>query len=200
MKKQAFLLILSILLIGQTFCQERDTIIGKIALISNPCFESPCLPGAVFAIENDTSDIILSIDESWQWSDRQLIINNDTLNIDDSIKVIGIISTKKDMQNEIYYEIEVDTTFLMTSSINRIENSNISIYPNPSDGTFSIKSSYSNILGIEVINVNGRRVYFSENDAPVTNVVVEGLKEKGIVILKVLITNNQTITQKILIQ
>jgi hypothetical protein len=184
MKKNVFLLILSILLIGQTFCQENDTIIGRIAQISNPCFESPCLPGAVFAIENDTSDFILSIDESWQWSDKQLIINNDTLNIDDSIKVIGIISTKKDMQNEIYYEIEVDTTFLMTSSINRIENSNISIYPNPSDGTFSIKSSCSNILGIEVINDNGKRVYFSENDAPVTNVVIEGLKEQGIVILK----------------
>jgi hypothetical protein len=187
-------------LIGQTFCQENDTIIGKIALISNPCFESPCLPGAVFAIENDTSDFILSIDESWQWSDNLLIIKNDTLNIDDSIKVIGIISTKKDLQNETYYEIEVDATFLMTSSIKRLKNSNISIYPNPSDGTFSIKSSCSNILGIELINVNGKRIYFSENDIPVKNVVIEGFKEKGIAILKVLINNNQTITQKILIQ
>lgn len=194
------LIFLSYITIGHIYCQENDTITGKIVQISNPCLDDPCLPGTVFAIENDTSDYIITLDSTWQWADNHLIINGDTLSVNDSIKAIGVISTKTDLQNEIYYEIEIDTTFFLSTSINQIIKNDILIYPNPSNGFIIVKSDDSDIIGVEIFNVNGEGIYLSKNKIPTKNIEIENLKEKGLVVLKTETISNQIITKKILIQ
>lgn len=199
-KKFLTFVILSLIVIGHIYCQENDTLIGKIVQISNPCLDDPCLPGTVFAIENDTSVYIITLNSTWQWADNPLIINGDTLSVNDSIKAIGIISIKTDLQSEVYYEIEIDTTFFLSTYINQIIENDILTYPNPSNGLVVIKSDDSDIIGVEIFNVNGKRVYLSKNKIPTNNIEIKKLKEKGLVILKIETINNQIITKKVLIQ
>jgi len=187
-------------MIGHMFCQEKDILIGRIVEISNPCLDEPCLSGTVFAVKNDTSNFIISLNETWQWIDNHLIIKGDTLSVNDSIKVIGIISAKTDLQNEIYYEIEVDTTFFLSTSINQIIVNDILTYPNPSNGTFLIQSNNSNINGVEVLNLNGKSISFSKSRFPVSEMLIKNLHADGLVILKIETDNNKIITKKILIQ
>lgn len=199
-KKFLTFVILSLIVIGHIYCQENDTLIGKIVQISNPCLDDPCLPGTVLAIENDTSVYIITLNSTWQWADNPLIINGDTLSVNDSIKAIGIISIKTDLQSEVYYEIEIDTTFFLSTYINQIIENDILTYPNPSNGLVVIKSDDSDIIGVEIFNVNGKRVYLSKNKIPTNNIEIKKLKEKGLVILKIETINNQIITKKVLIQ
>jgi hypothetical protein len=200
MKRLIFTLLLTSSMIIHPLCQEKDTVTGKIVHISNPCLDEPCLPGTVFAIKNNTLDYIISIDASWQWSENPLIINNIILNIDDSIKAIGIISEKTDLQNRIYHEIEVDSTFFLSTMIKNIIKDNILIYPNPSEGSILIESTNSMLRGVEVFNINGKTIIFSKRNLSNTNIVVDGLKEKGIVFLQITMDNNEIITKKILIK
>ncbi len=199
-KKKLTLVILSSIVIGHIYCQKNDTITGKIVQISTPCLDEPCLPGTLFAIENDTSDYIITLNSTWQWADNPLIINGDTLSVNDSIRAIGTISTKTDLQSEIYSEIEIYTTFFLSTSINQIIRNNILTYPNPSNGLIVIKSDDSDIKDVEIFNVKGESIYLSKNEIPTKNIKIKNLKEKGFFILKIETINNQIITKKILIQ
>ena len=87
----------------------EDHISGRIVSIPNPCLEEPCLPGMVLAISSDYDSInyILALQENslwkWCWFD-ELIINNDTLRVNDSVYVRGIRSAEKnDIHLQKYY-------------------------------------------------------------------------------------------------
>ena len=84
--------------------------------------------------------------------------------------------------------------------IKNIIKDNILIYPNPSEGSILIESTNSMLRGVEVFNINGKTIIFSKRNLSNTNIVVDGLKEKGIVFLQITMDNNEIITKKILIK
>lgn len=83
------------------------TLTGKITTIGNPCNTVPCLPGIVAALETDIVNYVITVNNSWFWSDDEIIIGNDTLQINDSVEIFGNVSIKKDLNSNTYYEIEV---------------------------------------------------------------------------------------------
>ncbi len=84
---------------------DKKTITGKLTEIPNPCTTDPCLPGVVTAIETDSLNYIITVNHLWY--DREVVINNDTLRVNDSVEAYGSITKKQDLQSQTYYEIEI---------------------------------------------------------------------------------------------
>ena len=74
---------------------------------------------------------------------------------------------------------------------------NISIYPNPSKGTFAISSQDMNIDNVEIFNIQGQLVYKKSVKGEKIN--IEGLKS-GFYPVKVTLENGKQITQKITVK
>lgn len=196
--KRTILFLFTFALIGQLFCQEKDTLYGRILFAPNPCLDVPCLPGMVLAVENDTSIFILTIGGTWLLTDNPLVINNYTFENNDSVVIIGTIFLKKDIKLEKYYEIEIDSISFLTTSIEQLTTKSICVYPNPSNGMILINANDLNIKGIEVFDISGQKIYQSYKNPTTNIIVIEGLLNKGILILKILLDDNQVLTQKII--
>lgn len=101
-----------------------------------------------------------------------------------------------------YYDMgafEATTTCSKSLPSSNIENSNIdiyNIYPNPSEGIFTIEAKY--LQGVEVYNINGQKIFTSSKmDKDKISVDLSN-EPKGIYFVKIL-SNNKTITEKIVI-
>ena len=100
-----------------------------------------------------------------------------------------------------YLDTSACTTFsTINNSIEENKNSQISIYPNPSEGIFNIKSTNSSLVynKIRVINNISQTVYQS-SDNNVTSLNLSNL-EKGIYYLELLNNEETLIHKKIIIQ
>jgi len=186
------------LLMGQTFCNGTDTLTGKVVSINNPCTTDPCLPGGVIALQTDSISYILTINH--EWNIDSFNVDGRYIKIDDSIQVIGIIYEKVDLKDKIYYEIEIEEVFFF--DITTIENnktSKIEIFPNPSDGIIKITAQEKRIVKITIINMEGKLIFSSKYPYS-ESVYIENIKEKGMVILKLDLNSNESVTQKILLK
>jgi hypothetical protein len=105
--------------------------------------------------------------------------------IDDEIK--NSISHKKVISFDNNYEglTELYYSNIETASISNIDNSAISIYPNPSNGSFTLKST-STMIGkpLNIIDITGRSVYAGVINATTQNVSMENI-ENGTYFLSV---------------
>jgi hypothetical protein len=135
-------------------------------------------------------------------STEKLVFNpNDTLHIEMAYLFArgsnGNFSSVCELQNEAsklidWYKNKGTTT--STNKINLISPSDISIYPNPTNGNVSIQSS-RNLHRIELYSLNGKLVFSIEN--PQHTIHVDALYP-GIYILKA-IDETGTTTKKILV-
>lgn len=196
--KRIVLLLLTFMLFVQSYGQNNDALVGKIVLAANPCTKSPCLPGLVYAVETDTSVFIISIDQKWQFSDNPLVINNDTIELNDSIMINGEVRRKKDVDGQEYREIEVCEAILLTTSIELASKCFIQIYPNPTNGQIRINSYEQNIKCVELVDMSGR-VACHEPISENNNIIID-FKDKGSFVLRILFENNQVLTKKIIFQ
>lgn len=105
------------------------------------------------------------------------IIDNEIYNSISHKKVISI--KHKNGETELYY------SNIETASISNIDNSAISIYPNPSNGSFTLKST-STMIGkpLNIIDITGRSVYAGVINATTQNVSMENI-ENGTYFLSV---------------
>jgi hypothetical protein len=198
MKKQIFLTILSLVTIGYSFCQENDSIIGKVVSIDNPCTTEPCLPCGVIALQTDSISYILTINHIWNID--SFAINGRYIGVDDSIKVIGIIYEKVDLKDEVYYELEIqDVFFFDITAIEKNKTSRIEIFPNPTNGIVKIKNTDNQISSICLIDLNSKEIA-NVNGISSPIVEIDNISFKGIFICKVTLQNNQIITTKIVIK
>jgi len=194
MGKKIFFSFICVFLFVQTYCQ--DVLHGKITQISNPCLQTPCLPGTVYAIKNDTAEYVISINNHWVLLDP-LIINSDTIITNDSLTVFGVIHVKKDSLNNIYYEIEVDSATNHSTSIFSLKTNDISIYPNPSEGNFVIESVFYPINKIEIFYNDGV-LFYSQTLS--TNSTQVDINEKGVYFLKIELADKKIFNYKIIIR
>jgi len=153
MKKQILLLILSFVTIGYSFCQDNDTIIGKVVSINNPCTTEPCLPGAVTALQTDSLAYILTTNHNWNID--SINVDGRYIKMDDSIRVIGIIYKNVDLKDRLYYEIEIEeVSFLYISTTKNNETSNtqnfLGIYTLTEVCTSKLFPGYSDTLDHEI--------------------------------------------------
>ncbi len=86
---------------------------------------------------------------------------------------------------------------LTPTNISEIENT-ISIYPNPSNGTFYIKNpqGFENLVGLVITDITGKTIYKSKFVIPNSQFVIN---KKGIYFIKIQ-TENNIYTEKIIIQ
>ena len=197
MKKQILLFIVSFILIGEIFGQDYDIIRGRLTLAPNPCEGNPPLPGMVFAVENDTSVFILSINNMWKWSDAFLTIDDKTFEPDDLIEVTGTIFDKIDSCDKQYYEIDVESISHAITSINQINDTKTSIHFDSFNGNLFINSNDLIITKVDIFDILGRNIYHLDN-AKSNNISIEKIKNRGVFIVKISLINNQTLTKKIL--
>ena len=90
---------------------------------------------------------------------------------------------------------ETVNIYLAPVNISEIENT-ISIYPNPSNGTFTIQNNELQIKNIQIIDITGKVIHNQQFVVPSSQF---SIKEKGIYFIK-LQTENKILTQKIIIQ
>ena len=198
MKNKILFFILSFLTIGYSFCQDNDTIIGKVVSINNPCTTDPCLPGGVIALQTDSISYILTINHKWNIDSFN--VDGRYINIDDSVQVIGIIYEKVDLKDKIYYEIEIEDVFFF--DITTIENnktSKIEIFPNPTNGNIFIKNAGGDISSIRLIDLKGKTIIYVE-DISSPLIEIENISFKGILLCKATLQNNQYFTTKIIVK
>ena len=199
--KRIVCLLMAFIIASQLFCQTKDTLVGKIVQVPNPCLNSPCLPGMVYALENDTSVFIISVGESWKLTDNPLIINDDTLCLNDFVEIIGKINYRKDINSEEYYEIEANTSNKLTAtSIEQLSMPIVQVYPNPTNGKIHIYSKHLNISEVEIIDMSGQCVFNSMDMICNKSLVIENFTNKGVHLLKIKFEDNQVLINKILFQ
>lgn len=198
---KSILIIFGILVsqLTQVLCQKNDALIGKIVEIPNPCLAEPCLPGLLYAINDDYIDYVITIKENWQWVDKYLIINNDTLKTGEHVKLIGSIFKKLDTFEDEYYEIEVDSVNILTSIIWQNNNAGISINLDPNDCSLFVKANGKQLHRIEIINLEGKIIFSSEYNYS-ENTIIRDINAHGLLIVKVLFNDNYFITKKIFLK
>ncbi len=83
-------------------------------------------------------------------------------------------------------------------SVNETNNKSITIYPNPSNGTFYIKNpqGFKNLVGLVITDITGRTIHKSKSVIPNSQLVIN---KKGIYFIKIQ-TENQIFTEKLIIQ
>ena len=82
------------------------------------------------------------------------------------------------------------------TDVENVKNNKISIYPNPSNGTFSITNYELQITSIEITDITGKIVLKSDFVIPNSQFRIN---KKGIYFIKIQ-TDNQTFTEKLIIQ
>ena len=83
-----------------------------------------------------------------------------------------------------------------TSISKNLPNITVNIYPNPSNGIFTLTSN-KNIKHIEVMNIQGKKVF---NQADISKEIQLNHLPKGIYFISIYTNENQMVTKKIVIQ
>ena len=83
------------------------TLLGKLTEIPSPCETIPCLPGMVVALETDSIDYVITVNKLWFAAGNDVVVNNDTLKLNDYIEAFGLISERQDLTAKKYYEFEI---------------------------------------------------------------------------------------------
>jgi pimeloyl-ACP methyl ester carboxylesterase len=98
------------------------------------------------------------------------------------------------------YPYYFDLSFQSTTGIEELDESNVSIYPNPNDGIFELKieNQSSNLLHISILNTLGQSIYENDYNQSVNKIDL-GKQENGIYFLKMTNRYNSVI-KKIVIQ
>lgn len=177
---------------AKEFSYDRHILFGKIVLTPNPCINNPCIPGMVYAVEINNFHVILSIEKSWNWSEIPLIVNGERFELNDSIKVIGTVFTKPDLNNESYTEIDIYSMSHLITSINQWQRNRISIYPVPSSGI--IKIEFADLAYTEVYNSMG--VLLTRLGSP--EIDLSGFRD-GVYFLRIFDRNGNTFVKKTLL-
>ena len=120
-----------------------------------------------------------------------------TGSFNDSSTQLGATTLSTNGAND-FLIAKLDTNIVI-NNVRKINKSNntVTVFPNPSSGVFKIKSNLK-IKDLEIYNVFGERVFYSEYKDDKTNINLE-LLPKGIYFLKVHSTN-ETLSQKIIIE
>lgn len=128
------------------------------------------IAGPLFDIEIDP--IKEKINSAFKYT-----IDNDIKNSISHKKVISF--NNKNGETKLYY------SNIETASISHIDNSILSIYPNPSNGSFTLKST-STMIGkpINIMDITGRSIYAGVINATSQNVSMENI-ENGTYFLSV---------------
>src|SRR3972149_6010278 len=161
--KTIVLLIFGLLLLKeQSFCQDKDTLIGKVISINNPCPEYPCLPGGVLALKKDGISYILTINHLWNVDTFN--VDGRFISVDDSMQVIGVIYEKVDINNKTYYELEIEKAFFFDiTKVVDYESLIITIFPNPTAGCLIIQNTDESVSSIHLIDLEGKMIFCKEN-------------------------------------
>ncbi len=185
------------LIINPIYGQKQDIIKGIVNGIDNPCLTDPCLPGVNFALTTDSINYFISINGFLQ--DLILVINNDTINIGDSLNVIGTVNIKQDINGKTYYVIEIESLIPLKIFNPQIIENIIIIYPNPTEGIFFIESQTNKkIESIYLTDIYGK-VLLTSTDIDNGRVNIQKLHYKGLVLITIQLSDYQII-KKILIK
>ncbi|MCF8298338.1 MAG: hypothetical protein K9J13_12400 [Saprospiraceae bacterium] len=117
------IIILGILFIGLISCNKEDNLPenkivapksyhGSLRILNNPCTTTPCLPCAIWWLETDTSNFVLSIDNSWKTEDTLVFLGN-KYNKNDSVTIEGVEKINYDIYDTIFYELEISKIILI---------------------------------------------------------------------------------------
>lgn len=198
--KKIVLTIILMLVYGEQFCQTKDTVVGTLVEISNPCINEICLPGLVYAIKNDTAFFILSVNSKWHSTENEFIFKNESFGMSSSVVIIGDISRKYDIENNLFFELEIDALIINTSSDLMFDNLKPIVFPYYNNEQFFVKYEGSPIESISILNLNGKcteALYFHKSD----NVyMLEGITTKGIYTIRVVTSDKKVVTTKIFVQ
>ena len=120
-------------------------------------------------------------------------IENDLDNALSFNKVLNLKNLDDSSENEFYYST------IETASISKIQDSNLSISPNPNTGKFSINNIQPH-TNFSVLDINGRLIYQSLSDSDKIEIDLECIAKKGIYFLQATLQGNLVGSEKIVIE
>ena len=122
-------------------------------------------------------------------------IENDLENALSFNKVLNM--KRKDLDDSLETEFYYST--IETASISKIQDSNLSISPNPNTGKFSINNIQPQ-TNFSVLDINGRLIYQSLSDSDKIEIDLECIAKKGIYFLQATLQGNLVGSEKIVIE
>lgn len=130
---------------------------------------------------------------------------NGTVNIGSGagIWVKPAVTTTYVVQQDICGLIKTDTVNVIVNYVgineNSVDSKFVKLYPNPTNGEFTLESGYANIelKEVEIIDVTGRTVFKKELNSRKTN--LQPNLNNGIYFITLRVSNNETITKKLVI-
>ena len=144
-----------------------------------------------YSIDNGTTwtpiDTVLDSNKSYAWT-----VPNTPSTIC-LVKILNDNGTKSDLSNNVF-------TITGSVGVNNETNTNLrlTIYPNPSNGTFSILCSMLVVQSLEIYNVLGEKFY--SNAQQLANSVIDiSSRPSGVYFIRIK-TNKETLNEKIVIQ
>ena len=139
----------------------QSTYSGKIIYMPNPCLTEPCLPGMVFGLETTSQDYVLTINSNWIWSNNRLIIGDVEYFIDDEVEIIGITTTKQDLNFNEYTEIEIKQT--ITSNVEFVSLNKSTVYYDAIKQIIVIETLRNKPFTFELVNMQGKVILRKTN-------------------------------------
>ena len=145
---------------------------------NNPMIDNDLDPFKSLKDNSRTHSIENDLDNALSYNK---VLNLKWKNIDDS------------SETEFYYST------IETASISKIQDSNLSISPNPNTGKFSINNIQPQ-TNFSVLDINGRLIYQSLSDSDKIEIDLECIAKKGIYFLQATLQGNLVGSEKIVIE
>lgn len=139
----------------------QNTYSGKIIYMPNPCLTEPCLPGIVFGLETTSQNYVLTINSNWIWSNNRLIIGDVEYFIDDEVEIIGITTTKQDINSNEYTELEIKQT--TTSNVEFVSLNKSAVYYDAIKQIIVIETLRNKSFIFELVNMQGKVILRKTN-------------------------------------
>lgn len=112
---------------------------------------------------------------------------------------IGIHGTSLADQNLIAID-DFGLAMAPTTSVKEINSNDISLYPNPSNGVFTVNNNTSDVINVSITDINGRVIKTTQNlSAEAKHIISLDNNAKGIYTVNISNANN-TITKRITVQ
>lgn len=183
-----------------------ETIKCIVHVSANPAVTYPPLPGMDWAIiVTDsiywTQENVRYLTENGQWFNPNLplIIGNNQFTNGDSVVVTGCTKVHYNIRNEPYYTFDIGNgggiEFLR---VKELFGTNITVLPNPNNGIMHINSPYYKVENIGVYTINGKLLQLY-NNINQNNYKIDSIKEKGTLLVKIILSNKQVVTKKVVV-